>query len=73
MTNGEKIDLLEEMLELKSGTISENTALAEISVWDSMAALSLIALCDEHFGIQLTGEDIVKFRTVKDILDIMVG
>lgn len=71
MTNTEKIALLEDMLELESGDLKEETTLKEIPVWDSMAALSLIVLCDEQFGKKLSGEQIVKFKTVKDILDFM--
>jgi acyl carrier protein len=71
MTNTEKIALLEDMLELESGALKEETTLKEIPIWDSMAALSLIVLCDEQFGKKLSGEQIVKFKTVKDVLDFM--
>lgn len=71
MTNKEKIGLLEEMLELDQGILSEDTELSSIDVWDSMAALSLIVLMDEKFGKTLTGAQIKQFKTVKDILDQM--
>jgi len=71
MNREEKIGLLEEMLELDNGSLKEDTVLKEISVWDSMAALSLIALCDEKFGKKLSGEQILQFVNVKDVLDFM--
>lgn len=50
MTNQEKITLLEEMMELDSGTLNEDIALTDIEEWDSMAALSLIVVMDENFN-----------------------
>jgi len=71
MTKEEKTALLEDMLEVKKGTLIETTVLKDLPVWDSMAALSLIVLCDEQFGKKLSGEQILKFKTVKDILDFI--
>ena len=71
MTNQEKIVLLEEMFELDQGTLAEDSELVDISEWDSMAALSLIVLMDENFSKNLTGKQIKKFKTIKDILEFM--
>ena len=71
MTVDEKLHLLEEMLELERGTLTSEAVLADIRTWDSMAALSLIALMDDHFSKSLTGSQIAGFVTVQDILDVM--
>lgn len=71
MLEKEKINLLEEMLELDEGTLNDQMSLDEVENWDSMAAITLIALIDEKFGKQLTGAQIKKFDKVKDILDYM--
>lgn len=71
MTNEEKIALLEDMLELDNGSLQPETELSSIDEYDSMAKLSLIVLMDDEFGKKLTGEQIVKFTKVKDILDFM--
>lgn len=71
MTNAEKINMLEEMLELENGTLKEETLLKDIAELDSMAKLSLIVLCDDEFDKQLTEEHIRSFITVKDVLDFM--
>lgn len=71
MTNQEKIALIEETLEIDGGTLNENTLLADVNEYDSMAKLTLIVLCDEEFNKKLTGEQIRSFVTVKDILDFM--
>ncbi len=71
MTNEEKIALLEDMLELDNGSLQPETELSSIDEYDSMAKLSLIVLMDDEFGKKLTGEQIVKFTTIGDILDFM--
>lgn len=71
MTQKEKIALLEDMLELDSDSLAPETELASIVEYDSMAKLSLIVLMDDEFGKRLSGEHILKFKTVKDILDFM--
>ena len=41
------------------------------SGWDSIAALSLIVMLDEHFGKTITGAQIKELSTVSDILAYM--
>ena len=71
MTQKEKIDLLEDMLELDAGTLKPETDLSSIDEYDSMAKLSLIVLMDDEFGKKLTGEQIREFKTVQNIIDFM--
>lgn len=71
MTNEEKIAMLEDMLELDGGSLKPETELESIEEYDSMAKLSLIVLMDDEFSKKLTGEQILEFKTVQDILDFM--
>lgn len=71
MTEKEKLAMLEETLDLEEGTLSEDTVLAELDEYDSMAKLSLIVLMDDEFGIKVTGDMIKGFKTVSDILAVM--
>lgn len=71
MTNGEKIAMLEDLLELENGTLNAETTLASVEEYDSMAKLSLIVMMDDEFSKKLTGEQIREFKTVQDILDFM--
>lgn len=66
-----KLNLLEDMLELEEGALEATTSLESLESWDSLAAISLIALVDEHFEKRLTGAMIKEFKTVQDILDFM--
>ena len=71
MTNDEKMRLIEETLEMDANTLTEDTVLADVDEFDSMAKLSLIVMCDDEFGKKLSGEDLRGFKTVKDILDFL--
>ena len=71
MTNQEKMRMLEETFELDGNSLTEDTVLADIVKYDSMAKLSLIVLCDDEFDKKLTGEQIREFKTVKDILNFL--
>ncbi|GGH64368.1 hypothetical protein GCM10008014_42680 [Paenibacillus silvae] len=66
-----KLNLLEDMLEIEAGTLEETISLETLESWDSLAAISLIALVDEHFEKRLTAVQIKEFKTVQDILDFM--
>lgn len=67
----EKLNLLEDILELDQDTLEVETRLDSLEEWDSVAAISLIALIDEHFDKILTGAMIKNFNTIQDIIDIM--
>lgn len=71
MTNEEKMRLIEETLEMDANTLTEDTVLADVEEFDSMAKLSLIVMCDDEFGKKLSGEELRGFKTVKDILDFL--
>ena len=71
MTNREKLAMLEDMLELDEGALTEETALDDIDEYDSMAKLSLIVLMEDEFGVKLTGDVIKGFETVGDIIALM--
>ncbi|MBD5310878.1 MAG: acyl carrier protein [Bacteroides sp.] len=71
MQISEKLQLLEDILELESGSLKPTDNLSEIEEYDSMSKLSLIVMMDEEFSKKLTGEQILKFITVQDILDFM--
>lgn len=71
MTTKEKINLIEEALELEPDTLNENTELDSLIEYDSMGKLSLIVLADEEFEKKLTGEQINEFKTVQDVLNFL--
>jgi hypothetical protein len=69
MTYQEKLDLLEDMMELEENTLSGKENLEDIDEWDSMSKLYLVSWVKKNMKKKLTTEEIVQFRTVNDICE----
>lgn len=67
----EKLALIEEALDTEEGILTAETKLSDVDSWDSIAALSLIVMLDEHFGKTISGAQIKVLSTVGDILAYM--
>ena len=65
------MELLAETLDVDTEDISAETVLSDMPEWDSMTKLSLIVMFDDEFGKKITSNDIKKFVTVQDILNVM--
>lgn len=70
MTEERKLELLAEILDVDVEELSPEKEL-ESYYWDSVAALSFIAMIDEEFNKAVKGADIKKLVTVQDALDLM--
>ena len=71
MTDDEKIAIIEDILELPSGTLNTESALEDFEEWDSLAVLSLTVYFDSELGKILDSKAIRSFKTVQDIIDLM--
>lgn len=49
--------------------ISATTVFRDIDEWSSLTALSIIAMVDEKYEVQLKGDDIRNAHTVQDLFD----
>lgn len=71
MSEKEKIELLEETLDLEKGEVTSDTLLSEMDLWDSLGKLSLTVMLEEEFGRIISGDDINALVSIKDILNLM--
>ena len=67
----EKLALIEEVLDVETGSLTPETLLAVVGEWDSIAALSLVVMLDEKFEKTVSGVQIKALASVNDILDYM--
>jgi len=51
--------------------VNDSLELRNISSWDSMSHMMLIARVEEAFSIELTGDEIADFRTVADVREAL--
>ena len=49
--------------------IKAETVFRDLEEWDSLTALSLIAMTDEEYNVKLTGDDITSSTTLSDIFE----
>lgn len=67
MTLQEKIELIEEIMDVEEGTLTEDTVLDEVEEWDSLSTLSLTVEMKKRYSKNLTTDMIKGFVTVGDI------
>lgn len=71
MTEQEKIELLEEIMDVELGTLHLEDVLEDFDEWDSLAALAYITTMDEKFKKTIKGSEIKAFVTVLDAIQPM--
>lgn len=70
MSEKEKLVLLEEIMDVEE-ELQPDMVLEDIEEWDSLSTLALAAKVKELYGENLTIQEIVNFKTVKDICDYL--
>lgn len=63
----------EQFDDLDGATLSADTIFRDAPGWCSIIALSIIAMVDEEYEVQLNGGDIRSSVTIKDIFDKVVA
>lgn len=67
MTLQEKIEFLEEIMDVEEGTLNEDTNLDDVQEWDSLSTLSLTVEMKKKYNKNLTTDEIKSFVTVGDV------
>ncbi|NLT01068.1 MAG: acyl carrier protein [Acholeplasmataceae bacterium] len=65
------LDTIKERLEIESQDIDENTNLKELSEYDSISVMTLIATIDELFGKTFRAKDLVNITTVRSLMELI--
>lgn len=60
-----------EALEVDSSELRATTEFKDLASWDSLAALSVIAMIDESFNVSVGGDDLEKSTTLGDLWDLV--
>lgn len=63
------IALIENALEVPAGTITEDTMIADVEQWDSLAHVMIIGELEEKLGIAIPLEDAVELTGVRELLE----
>lgn len=71
MTVQEKLEVLEDILEMDEGTLKVEDSLEDIDEWDSMSKIYLVTYVKKEMQKRLTVDEIKNFETVQDICDYL--
>lgn len=69
-----KHEFVQEMIELlENESLVENTKFKEIDEWDSLAALSIISMIDDEFGVTINNKDLRSIETVGELYEYVIS
>lgn len=71
MSEKEKIELLEEIMDLEQGVLTIDDYLKDYDEWDSLSVLAYISTVNDRFGKIISGSDVKAFVTVSDAISVM--
>ena len=71
VTRAEAVSMLEEAFMAEPGSLRAETAQADVSGWDSMGALMLMAELDTRFGLIVTPDQLRGLNSVQDVLRLL--
>ena len=63
------IALIEEILNVTPGTITEDTRIEDVEEWDSLTHVTIIGELEERLGISIPLEDAIELTSVREILE----
>ena len=66
----EKIILLiEEILKVPAGTVTEETLIADVEQWDSLAHVMIIGELEDKLGVEIPLDEAIELTCVKEIFE----
>jgi acyl carrier protein len=71
MTQRDAVEWIAKLFEVSPQQLTPDTLRDDISAWDSLGVLTLMASLDSDFGIVLSDDDIQSIKSVGDVLEIM--
>lgn len=54
-----------------AASLTPETKFREIDEWSSLTALGVIALADEEFDVELSGAEMRKANTIKELFELI--
>ena len=63
------IKLFCDTLEIEDAQVTSETIFRDLEQWDSLAYLSVIAMIDEEFDIQIEGAEFKELKTIGDLIN----
>lgn len=65
------LETIKEALEVEDVEVNFSDVLADFDSWDSISRLSLIALLDENFEVEVADAEFEETETVEDLYNLV--
>lgn len=65
------LEQIAEIMEVDS--VNPTDRLTSFEVWDSLTTLSIIALADEYYKVNITNQEIIESETVEGLYNVIVS
>jgi acyl carrier protein len=73
MTEAEFRAELDRILEFEPGTLKGNEKMSDLSGWDSLAIMGVIAIADLKLGKTMPASELAACKTIAELTAIVVG
>lgn len=57
--------------DMDASTLSPETKFRELDEWSSIAALSILAMADEEYEVELSGAEMRSANTIQELFDLI--
>lgn len=71
MTKEEFIRRIENDLEITGTQLTESTSISSIDEWDSLAAMTVLAIIDENFNLNFSISELNEVSSIGDIIRLV--
>ena len=66
------IKLIEDVLKVPAGTITEDTMIEDVEQWDSLAHVMIIGQLEEELGVSIPLDEAIELKGMRELLEIPV-
>ncbi len=63
--------LLAELFGMREEEITDSLTMKDLAAWDSLKHMELVVAIEQTLGIELTFDEIVAMRSVREIKDVL--
>ena len=63
------ISLIEELLKVPAGTITQDTRIEDVEQWDSLAHVMIIGELEGRLGVSIPLEEAIELTSVRELLE----
>ena len=63
------IKLIEDVLKVPAGTITEDTMIEDVEQWDSLAHVMIIGQLEEELGISIPLDEAIELKGMRELLE----